>query len=162
MHCKSILPALILLFVATSGCTEEKIPPAANAALEQATSMELLSLHPDPRKAEGEEEKFHEWKILGKTVIDEEETLKPLIDRFRKGVNENEGIVAGCFNPRHGIRLTHDDKVHEFVICFECYQVKWYVDGESKAGFLITDSPAAAFNGVLRDADVPLPKNDDG
>jgi hypothetical protein len=84
-----------------------------------------------------------------------------LATAFKKGVAENKGIVANCFNPRHGIRVTHDGKTVDFVICFECFQVQAFVDDKPVSGFLITDSPAAEFNGVLKDAKVPLAEKPD-
>lgn len=60
-----------------------------------------------------------------------------------------------CFNPRHGIRVSHNTKRTDFVICFECLQVK--VHGEGQGDFLVSDFPKAIFDKVLRDAGVPLP-----
>jgi hypothetical protein len=61
-----------------------------------------------------------------------------------------------CFNPRHGIRVTHDGMTADFVICFECFQVVVYVTGDKEQRFLITASPAPVFNQTLQNAKVPL------
>ena len=57
---------------------------------------------------------------------------------------------------RHGIRVTHDGKTADFVICFECFQVMVYVAGEKEQRFLITDSPASVFNQTLQNSNIPL------
>ena len=147
------------LVLPLAGCAQDKMPEAARKALEQADALELVSLHPGHEEAEAasDKEKFNGWKRLGQTTLEGEETIQPLVAAFIKGVNENDGRVAGCFNPRNGIMVTHGEDVHEFVICFECYQVQWFVNGEEKDGFLITDSPQPAFNKILKQARVPLP-----
>jgi hypothetical protein len=62
-----------------------------------------------------------------------------------------------CFLPRHGIRVKHAGKVADFVICFECNNVRVYVDGGAETEFLVSDSPAKMFNDILKDAGVKLP-----
>jgi hypothetical protein len=44
----------------------------------------------------------------------------------------------------------------DFVICFECFQVKAFRSGKGESGFLITDSPAPLFDEVLKAANVTL------
>ena len=72
--------------------------------------------------------------------------------------DDSKGLVAGCFNPRHGIRATAGGKTVELVICYECLSMKVYVDGKAKRAVLTTSSPAIVFNQALKDAKVPLPK----
>ncbi|MBA4066816.1 MAG: hypothetical protein C0501_24530 [Isosphaera sp.] len=84
------------------------------------------------------------------------DTRKKLVAAFKKGVADNTGIAAACFNPRHGIRVTSDKKTVDFVVCFECFSVKSYADGKDAGGFLITKSPQKAFDAALTDAKVPL------
>ena len=69
-------------------------------------------------------------------------------------------MVAGCFDPRHAIRVEADGGMHDFVICFECLQVYWYVDGERKDSSLASDSPEPLFDRVLREAGVTLAPKD--
>jgi hypothetical protein len=132
-----------------------KIPAAARTALEKAESLELYSLDPG-----SEEEKpvnnFHGWEILGATTV-KGPAKKKLVTAFKVGVEESGGAAAGCFNPRHGIRVKHGGKTYDFVICFECLSVSTFVD-EEKGGFLIMPSPQPTFDKILKDARVPLPK----
>jgi hypothetical protein len=134
---------------------DNRIPDDLRATLEKADQFELLSLSPD-RPQEKPKDAFHGWKILGKTTVKDAETRKKLIAAFKKGVEDNKGTAAACFNPRHGIRVTQDGKTADFVICFECFRVQVFVGDKSEKGFLITDSPTGAFDGVLKEAKVPL------
>ena len=134
-----------------------KIPADAKAILEKAESFELLSLEPKTFR-EVPKESFHGFKAFGKKTIDKAEVRKTLVDAFEKGVTEYKGDGARCFLPRHGIRVKHDGKAADFVICFECHHVRVYVDGEGEKAFLVSDSPAETFNTVLKDAGVELPE----
>jgi len=131
------------------------IPATAAAILEQADHFELLSLNPDQQQkaAEGD---FHGYRVLGTAVISDTETRKKLVSTFKKAVAENQGIAAACFNPRHGIRATRNEKRADFVICFECNQVR--VFGEVQRTFLITSSAQPLFDSVLRSNGVPRAK----
>ncbi len=133
-----------------------KIPAGAKAILDKAESFELLSLDlqtpdDDPKGT------FHGWKVLGKKVIDKAEVRKSLVLAFEKGVAEYKEIGKKCFLPRHGIRVKHAGKVADFVLCFECNNVRVYVDGREEPAFLVSDSPAKMFNDILKEAGVKLP-----
>jgi hypothetical protein len=131
------------------------IPEAAAAALARAETLELLSLSPE-RPREKPPDDFHGWKVLGRAAVKDRETCKGLVAALRRGAEESEGVAAACFNPRHGLRVTHDGKAVDFVICFECLQVQVFEGNRSLKGFLISDSPQPPFDKVLRDAGVPL------
>jgi hypothetical protein len=134
---------------------ENKIPDQARAILENASQFELLSIGHDPSQKNPTEE-FHRWPVIGKTTIKDPDTRKRLVAALEKGVEENKGDIMKCFNPRHGIRVTHGGMTVDFVICFECFQVMVYVAGGKGQRFLITDSPAPVFNQALQHAKVPL------
>lgn len=61
-----------------------------------------------------------------------------------------------CFHPRHGIHLTRADQVTDLVICFECNQVKVFVDAQSSEGFFTTSSPHEVFDNALKEAGLPV------
>jgi hypothetical protein len=133
-----------------------KIPADAKAILDKAESFELLSLDlqtpDDDRKGT-----YHGWKVLGKKVIEKAEVRKSLVLAFEKGVAEYKEMGKKCFLPRHGIRVTHADKIADFVICFECNNVRVCVDGGAETEFFISDSPGKMFNDILKGAGVKLP-----
>jgi hypothetical protein len=130
------------------------IPNGARETLEHADQFELLSLSPahsrEPPKID-----FHGFKVLGQIYIKDAAIRQKLVLALERGVRENDGVIAACFNPRHGIHVVHQGKTADFVICFECRQVHAY--GDDGGEFLISDSPQPVFDGVLRAAHVPLP-----
>lgn len=130
------------------------IPEESRVILEHADQFELLSLN--PKLQEGPPERnFHGYLVLGKTLIRDAEVKKHIVSAFERGVAENEGVVAACFNPRHGIRANYGGRTSDFVICFECRQVQAF--GPVNSEFLISASPQQLFDQILRAANVLLP-----
>jgi hypothetical protein len=150
------LIALAVVFgtVARAEAGDNQIPPKALAILEKADKLELFSLKPE--KGQKPKNGFRGRKVLGKTLVKKARDRKALVAALKKGVKDSDGSVAGCFNPRHGIRVTHKGKTAEFVICFECLSMMIYVDGKQVKGCLTTGSPEATFDKVLAAAKVPL------
>ena len=151
----SLPVALVIGLSAQVAGQDNKIPDRAREILEKASQFELLSIGhgPSPKKPT---EDFHGWPVIGKTTVEDSNTRKRLVAALGKGVEENKGDSMKCFNPRHGIRVTHDGMTADFVICFECFQVVVYVTGDKEQRFLITASPAPVFNQTLQHAKVPL------
>jgi hypothetical protein len=140
-----------------------RIPEAAGKLLDKAETIELYSLDPELKTdKEGKvvevKDGFHGWKVLGKTAVKDGATRKRLADALRLAAEDNFGMVAACFNPRHGLRLAGGGKTVDLVICFECLSVEVYVDGEKKEGFLTTGEPQKGFDAALKTAGVALPK----
>ena len=72
-------------------------------------------------------------------------------------VVEHVFIGAGCFQPRHGIRLVKGDKTVDLAICFECYSTTIYGgEDKKKPYFLVTRSPQPTFDAVLKEAKIKL------
>lgn len=142
------------------GCTNSPstnfIPPSEANALEIADSLELLSLEPSEFSLE-DPGHFHGWKELGRVSIDGE-TKQRVVAALSRGVAENRGTVASCFNPRHGIRVKSEDRFVDFVICFHCMSAESYIDDKPEKGFLVTRSPQPVFDEVLQRAAIPLAK----
>lgn len=136
--------------------TGNVVPAAVREALAGAKSLELYSLDPSHQE-EVPKDNFHDWKILGKTSIEDAGQRKQLVSALQNGVAESFGAAAACFNPRHGIRALHEGKTVDLVICFECFQVQIYV-GDEQDSVLLTDSPQSVFDKLLSDAGVPLAK----
>jgi hypothetical protein len=152
-----VIAACLTAGPAGSADKDNKLPESVLKVLQNATEFELYSIdfaHEDKGKTG-----FHDLKSVGKTTVKDADTRKKLVAEFVKGL-EGEITPARCFNPRHGIRATHDGKTVDLVICFECAQFKLYEgkDGEPKT-LLIGKGPEPAFDKVLKDAGVPKPKN---
>ncbi|MGO8901097.1 MAG: hypothetical protein ACLQU5_22485 [Isosphaeraceae bacterium] len=124
------------------------IPADAKAILENADDFELLSLNPNHLNVKPKED-FHGYEVLGKKAIAKAD-CKQLVDAFEQAVAEKKTLPAHCFIPRHGIRVTRGNESADFVICFQCHQVRGYVTGQKESWFLVSSAPAALFNKVLR------------
>ncbi len=163
--CLSLASLAIVLSAAACGAADKnQLPPAALEILQKAESLEVYSLNPDPldvkpgaKREEGKEELFHDWPVLGKTTVKNADKGKSLLTALQKGIAENEGVAAACFNPRHGVRATLEGKTVDLVICFECYSLQIFA-GDARSSVLTTRSPQAAFDQVIKDAGVALPK----
>jgi hypothetical protein len=151
------LALLIILGSILTACgRSNRIPEDARAVLEHGDEFELLSLNPRLH-LESAERSFHGYDVLGTIRIKDADIRKRLVSAFEKGVTENQDEIAACFNPRHGVRVTFGSRTADFVICFECAQVRVYSAAGAEHNLLISASPQAVFNQVLRDAHVPLP-----
>jgi hypothetical protein len=133
-----------------------RIPAEVGRLLDAAEAVELYSLVPDHKPVPAGVEAFHGWRVLGKSAVKAADR-KPLAAGLRQAAEDNHGVAAACFNPRHGLRLTAGKMVVDLVICFECIQVQAYVDGKRADGFLTTRDPQPGFDGVLKTAGVELP-----
>jgi hypothetical protein len=124
-----------------------RIPETVERLLGKAKLFELYSLDPERKTDKGGKivpvkDGFHDWEVLGKTEVKGEAERKRLADALRFAAEDNFGMVAACFIPRHGIRLKGDGKTVDLVICFECLSVEVFVNGERKEGFLTTGGSA--------------------
>jgi hypothetical protein len=141
---------------------DNPIPNEYRKALEKAEALELYSLDPSAKIEKGDVD-FHGYKVLGKTEV-KKDSLAKLVTALTKGAEEqNQTISAGCFHPRHGLRVKFDGKTYDFVICFECVAVSLYQDKDEKStdGFHVSRSPTEVFNKILKDAKVKLPEQPD-
>jgi hypothetical protein len=148
------------LFVAlaclVSPAFDNEIPKGAREAFEKTAEFDLYSLDPSQGRKKDGDGNFHGWKVLGKTTLKGADA-KTVRDAVEKGRRESNGLVAGCFNPRHGIRFTVDQKTYDIVLCYECLSADVYGGDHELGRFLTTAGPADALNKALRAAKVPLP-----
>jgi hypothetical protein len=151
----SLPVALVIGLSAQVAAQDNKIPDQAREILEKSTQFDLLSIGHGPSTKKPAED-FRGWPVIGKTTVEDPDTRNRLVAALEKAVEENKGDSMKCFNPRHGIRVTHDGMTADFVICFECFQVVVYVTGDKEQRFLITATPAPVFNQTLQHAKVPL------
>lgn len=143
-----IIAAAILLW--------PRMPGVASVALDTAEQYELLSL--DPERADAPSpDLFHDYRVLGKTVITDRATRARLDKALRGGVKRAFSRVR-CFSPRHGIRVTTGGQTTDIVICFECAQVQVWNGSQRIADWDTGASPQPVFDNVLREANVPLPE----
>lgn len=149
------LLALVLPGCSASSDEDSKMPAELRIALEKGTEFELFSLRPANPDNPIPPDSFHDETILGKTMVKDAEARNRLVTALKKAVYESQG-APGCFNPRHGIRVTYKGRTVDLVICFECWQVMAYVGDERVKGFMVHESPQAVFDEILKEANVPL------
>jgi hypothetical protein len=145
--------------VVTIDVAASRVPEKAAAILEKADQIELYSLEPEPDAKAAKDPKatyFHGWLVLGKTVLKDARTRKPVLDALDESVGW--GAMAKCFEPRHGIRASHGGKTVDLVICFACQQVYVYFDPrkEEHATLRIRKGTQPVLDTILEGAGVPL------
>jgi hypothetical protein len=153
-----VAAALTVTTWALLRAADNPIPDEFRKALDKAKALELYSLDPSAPVKKGDAA-FHGWKVLGKTEV-KKKTLAKLVTAFKKGAEEaDQKVNAGCFRPRHGIRVRLDSKSYDFVVCFECVAVMLYKGKGEKSvnGFHVSKTPADVFNTILKGAKVKLP-----
>jgi hypothetical protein len=143
---------------------QNRIPDVIERLFDKAALFELYSL--DPERKIGADGKilevkngFHDWQVLGKTEVKAGAERARLVAALRESAEDNFGMAAACFNPRHGLRLKSGGQSVDLVICFECLQVQVFVNGKEGGGFLITGDSQKHFDAVLKAAGVRLPKS---
>lgn len=143
--------------VGVVGCSRSgaALPTPVRTALEQGDPFVLLSLQPGPEDLNGP---FHGYQVLGQTTVTDPAQRQALLQALYVGVDENNGWVRTsnkCFLPRHGIHVVREGQAVDLVICFQCYQIEAYV-GKQRTQTLVSRSPQALFDRMLREAAVPL------
>lgn len=130
-----------------------KLPAAVVTALEKAEQLEVYSLDGERDVKDG----WHGAKVLGQTTV-KGKAVQEVGALIKKGVAEGDG-GAKCFVPRHGVRIVHDKKTYDLVICFECHWVYVHTEGAGDPKPFVTSAAAEkALNKILTDAKVPLDK----
>ena len=155
---RTLLTVTLILSASHLACAanNNRLSPEVEAILDKADQIELISLSPE-RLAEKPKDAFHGWRVLGSTAIKGEDKATALT-ALRSAIAANEGMVAACFNPRHGIRATQGGKTVDLVICFECMQIEVFIGQERAKGVLTTGAAQPLFNKLLNTAKVPLPE----
>ena len=157
---------LILLCLFTTAFSGDSRPPNAlpaevSAAFSNGTKFILFSLEPPPipdfdapppKPIEG----HHGFKILGSTELADAPSRASAFAAIGDAVRGFNGLVAGCFEPRHSLRvITRDGKVFDLVTCFACHAVRIYRDDKLIAIVGITGSQKR-LDDILTAAKVPL------
>jgi hypothetical protein len=144
---------------------------ALRTHLNTSEHFTLLSLDPDDRDDEREAiqssgfhiklpprrpDRFHGFGVLGKTELREPKLQARLVAAIAEGIRANTGLMANCFNPRHGIHAVRGTQAADLVICFECSSLRIY--GLMETGYLTEAHAYPIFDGELIKARVPQVK----
>lgn len=144
-----------------------------SSILSKSDQWQLYSLDAYPRRGEAVFSFFfgsnylHGWLVLGKTIVKDSLIRKTLVDELEHGLrqhihkqtqNREDGrlVLGGCFQPRHGIRVMHEGKPVDILLCFECGYIETHKDGNSNRVWTTTDAAQEAFDAVFKKAEIPL------
>ena len=133
------------------------IPVDFEAALEHAEEAYLVSID-RPKESRGFElPKLDEYVVLGQTKLSIEDRGR-LAEELRLAVKDWEGAAAGCFKPRHRLRLIHHGATYEFVVCFECSNAELYKNGKIVSMLYLGQARkhSQPFNDILKVAKIKL------
>ena len=130
---------------------------------QSATTWRLYSLEPHPLQPLPHSEAYYHRRILGSIDSDKAEQLHTIVENLIEASEQWNGGVAMCYDPRHGIRITHGDDLHDMVICYECSTAELFRNGESVGGirFASDANPVATptiANAILDNAGIPRDK----
>lgn len=148
-----------LALAAVVGCSGDSTP-----GLDEPDQLILYSIDGslfEPGREPKTEEKLHRYPVLGKVEVTDAGKRRELLGALKQGMEESDGRMAACFNPRHAIRVVKDGRTIDYVICFECKQLSIH-EGDGKRGKPVTRSPEALFNKHLTDAGITLAPPADG
>ncbi len=140
---------------ATPGRSQNRLPEKIKSVLREA-EFTLLSLNPSPvpKSESATRATFHNYEVLGKTVVKDSDARTKLLDALDKGIAEWDGSIIRCFNPRHGISATHGGQKIDLVICFECHSIR--IHAESASYVHTSGSPQPIFDAALKKAGLPI------
>jgi hypothetical protein len=95
-------------------------------------AMTLYSLHHEPAYGQcgDNEQLFHDYRVLRQVAIVSTADRQRIVEAVRRGIADSDGKMARCFFPRHGVGMIEDGKTVEYLICFECWWTKEFVDGQ--------------------------------
>lgn len=135
----------------------DPIPQAERAVLEAAETMEVFRLDPMMGTQEHKIDRavgFHGYPVLRRAQVKDANTRAEIAAAVVRGWRQNDKPRL-CFDPRHGIRVTRGGQTADFVICYECKQVKVYSATDSAGSFETGDAGHELLDRVLKDGVVP-------
>ncbi len=142
---------LLLLSLVLAGCGSNRLE-----LLDSPDVLVLYSLDPFQVGNETEmEDSFRGYPVLGQIDLDDTATRQKVANAVMNGVAESDGTMANCFWPRHGLRVTKDSRTVDFVICFQCMQLKVYADDETQT-IAIESNRRTELDAYLKAAGIPL------
>ncbi|MBX3740342.1 MAG: hypothetical protein KF712_05080 [Akkermansiaceae bacterium] len=152
-----LIPPILLMFALLTGCSsfdqnQRKSAKEVESFTHREGVLTIFSLDPNLPDEEVPDA-FHRYRVLGRTVVTNAGQKEDLLRKLAESIRRNEGEVAACFNPRHGLRFEADGKQVDMVICFECRSADVY--GSSVENFLLTGHGKAEFDAVLTGQGIP-------
>lgn len=137
-----------------------KLPAELSAVLSESTEWELLAIDPErPGSDESPADAFHGFRVQGRKSLRSDLDRSQLAYALNAGIAGNQGMVAGCFLPRHGISAKTEAGRVDLLICFQCMQINVYGEGDDRLDqILTTPDPRRVFDRVYNSAGLTIAK----
>jgi hypothetical protein len=143
-HFSAALLCLLLLMPVPDACAAlgNALPADAAEALRSASEAEIYSLEPYDSAVdeEADSSRLHGYLVLGKTALDPVSS-RAAVAEFETAVANWNGLVAACFDPRHGLRTKSNGHTFDFLLCYDCNGLAVYRDGTLLTSIGVTGSP---------------------
>ena len=136
--------------------SSDRLPAEVQTILENADRLELYSISPDlPLGHERVVERFHDHEVLGKLSITAPVQRAAVVKAVLDGIKASDGLISGCFMPRHGLRAISRQVQADLVICYECSKIESHsIWGDEEVS--TTRASKALLNELLQKAGIPL------
>src|SRR5690606_36458438 len=83
---------------------------------------------------------LHGYHILGRAILDAGDS-RIAVEQLRLAVADWDGLVAGCFDPRHALRVVSGGHTYEFLLCYDCNGIAVFRDTVRLTTLGATGSP---------------------
>ena len=128
-------------------------PSDSFSVFQNGDSMTLFAIK--PLREGSKDDNFQGYPVLGKSEIKNPNFAAFLKRSFLNDVANSFDVPPACFSPRHGIRVVHEGKELDLIICYECMQFVSRFDGET-GGTTLSGLSKAIFDKTLRDAGITI------
>jgi len=146
----------ILVFTGCSSGVHEAEPGPAKAFILYSINPRTWMIPPEKKKAM---DLLYGFQILGKIKIENEKDREKLLNSLIVGISEHNDPPTACkFSPRHGLKVVHNKKTVDYIICFQCGDIQVYENGTKVRDELTTRSPQPVFNSFLKAKNIPIAK----
>ena len=109
------------------------IPDREAGIFQEAEIWTLFATNPSTPKEEViEEQSFRGYAVLGRANLSDPAAKRELVESFNAGLFERDGVVPGCFMPRHALRAETESGRAELLICYQCRRIWIFGDGEKR------------------------------
>ena len=133
----------------------KSVPSMIEKILIDPVSVEVFSL--DFKNSAGGEF-LYGHHVLGKTLVKDSRNSTRIAGFFKQAI-ERGSYTWACFEPRHALRVIRNGETLDVILCFECRNFHWYVNGESQGELPIHPGLEVTLDYVLRRAGVPIEKD---
>ena len=130
----------ISLVPAAADDRSNALPAEFERALSAPEHVEVFSLEPTQRDSGAKG--YHGYKVLGHAPV-EGEDAQTAIKEFKNAIARWNGAIAGCFEPRQALAVQYKGHTYEFLICYTCQNLAYFLDGKSIGDVGVTGSPDA-------------------